>query len=71
MGTALGASGWAMGGVTGMRAVGIAKTTYDGVVGALDVATDFVPGGGVAKRATTIATGAKKGAQKLKSWGVI
>lgn len=71
MGSAIGAMGWAMGGVSGMRAVGVAQTAYEGVMGALDVATNFVPGGGVAKKFSKIATGAKTGAQFLKKKGII
>lgn len=64
MGSALGASGWAMGGVTGMRAVGIAQTAYEGAMGVLDVATNFIPGGKALKSAsglTNFVTGGKYG----------
>lgn len=64
MGTALGASGWAMGGVTGMRAVGVVQTAYEGVSGALNMATDFIPGGKMFKNIsglTNFVTGGKYG----------
>lgn len=61
MGSALGASGWAMGGVSGMRAVGIAQTAYEGVKGTLDFATDFIPGGKIYKSISGLANYATKG----------
>lgn len=45
MGSAIGAMGWAMGGVSGMRTLGVVQTAYEGAMGALDVATNFIPGG--------------------------
>lgn len=59
MGSALGASGWAMGGVTGMRAVGIAQTAYEGVKGVADVVTDFLPQGKLAKAGKAVTKGVK------------
>lgn len=61
MGSALGASGWASGGVSGMRAVGIAQTTYEGVTGALDVVTNFIPGGKAFKSVKSLIKASKMG----------
>ena len=64
MGSALGASGWAMGGVSGMRAMGIAKTAYDGAMGVVDVATNFIPGGKAFKNISGLTNFASRG-----KWG--
>lgn len=61
MGSALGASGWAMGGVSGMRAVGVVQTAYDGAMGVLDVATNFIPGGKAFKSVSGLANFATGG----------
>lgn len=67
MGSALGASGWAMGGVSGMRSVGIAQTTYEGVMGVADIVTDFIPNGRGIKKLKNLAGVTKKGLQAVRN----
>ena len=61
MGSALAGAGWASGGVTGMRAVGMVQTGYEGITGTLNVATDFIPGGSGLKKVKNLAKAMGKG----------
>lgn len=61
MGSAIGAMGWAMGGVSGMRTLGAVQTAYEGVMGTLDVATNFIPGGKAFKSVSGLANFATRG----------
>lgn len=65
MGSALGATGWAMGGVTGMRIAGGTKTAYDGAMGVVDIATNFIPGGKAFKGVKSIISASKMSKKDL------